>query len=102
MYSIDYPKFEAILRRQLKNLDHWKAVLAYLGVPLRKCNVALKNNQGDHNEAFIECLFYWADLNAKDTEGTWGELFDALIEGEEGGMAVDLEEKIFGTPSLTG
>ena len=91
-----------MLRRHLKDLDHWKTVLAFLGVPLRKCNFVLKKNQGDHNEAFIECLFGWVNLNVKDTKGTWSELFDALKEGEEVGMAVDLEEEIFETPSLPG
>ena len=86
----------------LKDLYNWKVVLAHLGIPLKKCHTALRNNFGDSNAAFFECLLHWVHLNVKDTKGTWSELFDALRKGEEVGAAVDLEEDIFSSLSQTG
>ena len=79
----------------LKDLVNWKEVLAHLGIPLKKCDVALRDSIGDSNNAFFKCLLHWVDLNVKDTKGTWSELFDALRKAEEIGAAVDLENDIF-------
>ena len=70
-------------------------MLSHLGISLKKCDAALRNSIGDSNEAFFKCLLHWVDLNVKDTKGTWSELFDALREGGETGVAVDLEKDIF-------
>ena len=93
--SVDYPKFESKLRIYLKDLGNWKEVLVHLGIPLKKCDAALRNSIGDSNEAFFKCLLHWVHLNVKDTKGTWSELFDALRKGGETGAAVDLEKDIF-------
>ena len=77
-------------------------MLVHLGIPLKKCDAALRNNIGDSNEAFFKCLLHWVDLNVKDTKGTWSELFDALRKGGETGAAVDLEEDIFSSESESG
>ena len=77
-------------------------MLAHLGIPLKKCNAALRNNIGDSDAAFFECLLHWVDLNVKDTKGTWSELFDALRKGGNTGAAVNLENDIFGSISPTG
>ena len=76
-------------------------MLTQLGIPLKKYKTVLENSR-DSNEAFFKCLLHWADLNVKDTKGTWSELFDALREGGETGVAIDLEEDIFSSECESG
>ena len=76
-------------------------MLTQLGIPLKKYKTVLENSR-DSNEAFFKCLLHWVDLNVKDTKGTWSELFDALREGGETGVAIDLEEDIFSSECESG
>ena len=76
-------------------------MLTHLGISSNKYKTVLENLR-DSNEAFFECLLHWVHLNVKDTKGTWSELFDALREGGETGVAIDLEKDIFSSECESG
>ena len=65
-----------------------------LGIQQNKCDTTLRNKLGNANEACMDVLEFWIQLNVKGSKGTWQELLEALREGDQNGVAEDIEKDI--------
>ena len=80
--------------KYFEDMADWWRVMVNLGIQRKKCDATLQNKLGNSNEACMDVLDFWIELNVKGSNGTWQELLDALREGNQNGVAEKIEKDI--------
>jgi hypothetical protein len=80
-----------------KTSSIWKKVCTELEISHDQQKIAFKNNNGDAEDAYFDCLVHWLQGNIKGSEVNWRTVLDAVKEAGMPDPAREIEEKIMKT-----